>query len=395
MSQKLSSLELNGRINKLLVKLKEGNRDFDTAIIAGRVNQYYFTGAMADGLFILKSDGRRFFFVRRSPKRASLESPLGIIYPIASYRDITSVLDADLGVTYLETDLIPLSMLERLKKYFNFSEIHPIEPQVNALRGVKSNYELGLIRRAGRLHKKLLEDIVPGILAEGMSEAEFHGELFSAMMKMGYQGVSRFAMFQTEMVLGQVGFGANSIYPTSFDGPGGMRGQSAASPAAGNRARRLKKDDLVFVDIGFGYEGYHTDKTQVYSFGREVDERVKQIHSACIEVQKRAAELLTPGNAPAEIYKTVMAKLPSALKKGFMGYESSVKFLGHGVGLQIDEPPAIAAGFNDRLAENMVIALEPKCAIGKVGTVGVEETYIVREFGGECVTGGGRDIIVV
>jgi Xaa-Pro aminopeptidase len=241
----------------------------------------------------------------------------------------------------------------------------------------------------------LLEDIVPQILKEGMSETDLNAELYSNMVKLGYQGVSRFSMPQMEMNFGQIGFGDNSIYPTNFDGPGGMLGLCPAVPIIGCRDRHLKKGDLVFVDIGYGIYGYHSDKTQVYSFGRRPDNEVIKIHKACIDVINRTAELLTVNSIPAEIYKHIMSNLPDALSQNFMGYNESVKFLGHGVGLHIDEMPVIANGFNSPLAENMVIALEPKCGIKGVGTVGVEETFVVKKSGPVCITGGAREIIVV
>jgi Xaa-Pro aminopeptidase len=81
----------------------------------------------------------------------------------------------------------------------------------------------------------------------------------------------------------------------------------------------------------------------------------------------------------------------------FMGVDKRhrVKFLGHGVGLHIDEFPVIARGFDEPLEENMVLALEPKKAVPGIGMAAVEDTYVVTPEGGRCVTGGGRDIIVV
>jgi Xaa-Pro aminopeptidase len=113
-------------------------------------------------------------------------------------------------------------------------------------------------------------------------------------------------------------------------------------------------------------------------------------------VQKRLASLLKPGAIPSEIYNTVIAELDDDFLKNFMGYGNRrTKFLGHGVGLYVDEFPVIASGFNEPLAENMVIALEPKKGIANVGMVGVEDTYIVTSGGGRCVTGGGCDIITI
>ena len=77
-----------------------------------------------------------------------------------------------------------------------------------------------------------------------------------------------------------------------------------------------------------------------------------------------------------------------------MGFGArSVSFLGHGLGLHLDELPVIAEGFHEPLLENMAIALEPKKGMAGVGTVGVEESYIVTPDGGLSITGGCRDII--
>ena len=229
-----------------------------------------------------------------------------------------------------------------------------------------------------------------------MSEADLVAELFEKMVKYGYHGVARFAMFQTEIVVGQVGFGESSIYPTSFDGPGGAYGMSPAVPLLGSRERKLKSGDLVFVDIGYGVDGYHSDKTQVYMFGATPSENVVKAHNDCINVQSRIAGLLKPGAIPSEIYNTVMDSLDEDFRENFMGFGSrQVKFLGHGVGLHIDELPIIANGYLTPLQENMVIALEPKKGIAGVGMIGVEDTYIVRPEGGKCVTGGGSEILVV
>ncbi len=387
--------EFAGRIRSVITRLADADPNFDTALIVGRVNQYYLTGTMQDALLILKRDGSAYYFVRKSFERAQAECPLDIVYPMSSYRDILGTLAPEFGTTYLDTDVVTYALMERLRKYFKMDTIRSLDKILLTVRSIKSEQELALISHSGAQQRHLLEDIVPTLLREGISEAEFQGELFSALMNLGHQGLCRFSMFQTEMAMGQFGFGDNSMCPTNFDGPGGMRGMSAASPAAGSQDRRLKKGDLVFVDVGFGTDGYHSDKTQVYSFGVAPDAKTLQIHRACIDIESRCAELLVAGAIPSKIYAEIMSTLPEILSVGFMGYGQSVRFLGHGIGLCVDEIPVIARGFDEPLQENMVFALEPKCGIPGVGTVGVEDSYIVRSGYSECITGGGRDIITV
>jgi len=387
---------LEERIHKLFEHLRKAGEAFDTAIIIGKVNQYYFTGTMQDGVLVLRRDGTTAFFVRKSYDRAKMESPLDFIYKMNTYKDMRSVLPEDLGSTYLETEVVPVALLERIRKHFVLGEIHSIDRILMGIRAVKSEYELGFIRESGRQHRYVLETIVPEILREGMNEVDFAGELYRRMLMLGHHGVSRFSMFQIEMIIGQLGFGDTSIYPTSFDGPGGMQGMSPAVPLLGRRDRILKKGDIVFADIGYGIMGYHSDKTQVYSFGAPPTPEVREIHEACLDAMRRAVGMLRPGNLPADIYRECMTDLPKCLSKNFMGYgNEGVRFLGHGVGLQIDEFPVIANSRSGPLMENMVIALEPKCGIEGVGTVGCEETYVITKNGPECLTGGAREIIVL
>ena len=120
------------------------------------------------------------------------------------------------------------------------------------------------------------------------------------------------------------------------------------------------------ADVGFGVDGYSTDKTQIYSFGAEPNPEVVKIHRACIDVQKRCADMLIAGAVSSVIYQKIMDNLPDCLSKGFMGYPKGVSFLGHGIGLQIDELPIIAKGFDAPLKEGMAIALEQKCGIPSV-----------------------------
>ena len=396
MNQRITKKELDERLMCFCFMMDETHPDWDTAFVISKVNQYYFTGTMQDGLLIIKRSRNAYYLVRRSFERAKDESPLDIIHRMENYRDAALFVGPQCGNAYFETEIITIAIMERLKKHFVIDTINSLDKVVLSLRAVKSPYELHWTEFSGKLHDELLTDRVPMLLKEGMSEAEFVASIFNEMVKLGYQGISRFSMFQTEMVVGQVGFGESSIYPTCFDGPGGAFGMCPPVPLLGSRERKLKKDDLVFADIAFGVNGYHSDKTQVYIFGGNPSDEILKAHRGCIDVQSRLRELLVPGAIPSDIYNTVMDELSEDFKINFMGFgDRKARFLGHGVGLHIDELPIIANGFKDALKAGMVISLEPKKGIAKAGMVGVEDTYVVTPDGGRCVTGGGRDIIIV
>ncbi|MEI6131677.1 MAG: Xaa-Pro peptidase family protein [Bacillota bacterium] len=386
--------ELLSRIERFITLMSAKHPDWDTAIIINKVNQYYFTGTMQDALLIIKRSGELAYFIRRSLERAKIDSPLDCLFPMESYKDVVEKVGAPCGNTYLELEVVPVSMLERMKKHLKFENIASLDRTILQLRAVKSPYELHFMKESGAQHKILLEEIIPSILKEGMTEADLIAETFEKMYKLGFQGLSRFGMFQTEMLVGQIGFGANSLIPSNFDGPGGAIGLSAATPFGGSRERRLQKGDLVFADIAYGVNGYHSDKTQVYSFGAMPTQTIASAHATCLQIQAALASQLVPGKIPALIYDEIINKYSDIAN--FMGFGTrQAKFFGHGVGLVIDEHPVIAYGFNSPLEENMVLALEPKIGIANIGMVGVEDTYIVTPNGGQCITGGGREIITL
>jgi Xaa-Pro aminopeptidase len=177
-----------------------------------------------------------------------------------------------------------------------------------------------------------------------------------------------------------------------------MKGLCSAVPIIGDRSRTLQKGDLVFVDVAYGFNGYHTDRTQVYMFGASVPNEVAAIHKQCVKLQKRLATELKPGAVPSDIYNSAIENLSDEWKTNFMGFgekSKRVRFLGHGVGLYVDEFPIIANGFTLPLEENMTVALEPKKGIPNIGLAGAEDTYVVTASGGKCLTGGERDILQV
>jgi Xaa-Pro aminopeptidase len=351
---------------------------------------------MQEGMLLVPRDTGAVYWVRRSYERAVDESLFPDIRPMTGFRDAAASFKFIPQVVHIETELVPLAFLQRFQKHFPFSEALPLDFQIAYTRAVKSEYELCLMKKSGELHRIILEEKVPGLLCKGMSEVDLVGSLYAEMLRAGHHGVARFGMFDTEIAIGHIAFGESSLYPTSFNGPGGNYGMSPAVPLIGNRNRRLRNGDLVFIDIGFGVEGYHTDKTLTYVFGKEPDKDVQQEHNTCLEIQSFLAEQLKPGAIPSAIYENTMNSLPPAFLRNFMGFGNrQVKFLGHGIGLVIDEIPVIAKGFDDPLEENMVIALEPKKGIENVGMVGIENTFIVTPHGGECITGNSKGLVTV
>lgn len=392
--KKVPSTELKNRINRFKNQMNLSNPSWEISVIFSKINQYYFTGTMQDGMLIIPRDDEATYWVRRSYERALDESLFDNIQAMRSYRDAAP--DQIPETVYLETEVVPLAMYQRFQKHFPFKNIKSLDKEVLTVRAIKSEYELALMRKSGKIHENVLENIVPEILKEGMSEADLATELYSIMIKEGHHGVARFGMFETEMVLGHVCFGESSIYPSYFDGASGNYGLGPAVPLIGSRQRKLKEGDLVYMDVGSGVDGYHTDKTCTYMFGQEPPEYVAEAQLKCVEIQNDISDMLIPGAIPSEIYQSIMNNLEREFLKDFMGFGNrTVKFLGHGIGLQVDELPVIANGFNEPIQKGMVFALEPKKGIKDIGMVGIENTFIVGNKGAECITGDSEGLIKI
>ncbi len=388
--------ELNDRMARFRARMDADCPDWELAAFFGRTNQYYFTGTMQDALLLVPRDSEAVLWVRRSFERAQAESLFPAIRPMKSFRDALPMGKAAWHTIHLETELVPLALVERFRKYFRGDELAALDGTIARVRAAKSAYELALMARSGAMHRRLLEERVPALLRAGISEAEFACELYALMVREGHQGTVRFGMFGVDLAVGQIGFGENSLYPTSFDGPGGAVGIGPAAPVLGSRERTLRAGDLVFVDIGCAVDGYSSDKTMVYQFGRALPAEVSAIHRRCVEIERSVAAALKPGAIPAQIYQRTLAELEPAFLDHFMGYGARrANFLGHGVGLQIDEWPVLAEGFEEPLVEDMVLAVEPKKGVPGVGMVGSENTYRVTSAGGVSLTGDSPGLILV
>ncbi len=388
--------DLDARLTRLRLRLDERAPEWRAALVLSKVNLYYLTGTMPSGALVIPRDGDAVLWVRRSLTRSTAESAFPRLQPMRGFRDLAAAWHDRPTSCLIEKESVSLAHFERLSKYLPFERIEALDPHLAAVRAVKSPWELQRLEAAGRIHREVLEDVVPTLLEEGMSEAELGAEILRVMLRRGHHGVARLSMFDTELFLGAICFGESSIRPNPFDGPGGVEGIGPGVPLFGSQQRRLQRGDLVFIDIGCGSEGYHTDKTMTYVFRGELPAAALAAHRRCLEIQDAAARLLRPGAIPEQIYEAVTRDLSADFLEHFMGYgDQQVRFLGHGVGLHIDEFPVIASGFKEPLAANMTIALEPKKGIAGVGMVGTENTFVVEATGGRSLTGASPGLIAV
>jgi Xaa-Pro aminopeptidase len=388
--------EISQRVAKLQHRLQAG--PVDAALILDPLNMYYYTGTMQQGVFVVPTNGEPVFLVRRSYERARRETPLKRVFPLKGFSQLQEIL-ADLGlqtnVLGVAETTLSVSVFKTLAKAFPGGTFTDISDLLGMIRAVKSDYEVGLIRKAGALHEMLF-DAIPAMIHEGMTEWELGAEIHKGMMTLGYTGITRLAAPGVEIIIGIVSFGESGNYPTASIGPGGLTGLSPAFPLVGG-TKKLGRGEPIFIDVGFGHEGYFTDKTRVFSLGVPPASAL-DAHNICLDIQEAVRCRLKPGAIPSQIYKDIFNKYiyPRGFEKHFMGFGSNqVPFLGHSIGLAIDEFPVIAGKVHTPLEANMVIAVEPKKGLEGIGLVGVENTFLVTDAGGEKLTAGSDEMTIV
>ena len=340
-------------------------------LVFSRLNIYYFSGSFASGVFWLPLSGEPVLFCRRGEERAKIESPINYIYPFRSYGDIETILN-DLGFSFpklvaAEMNGLSWALSKSLNKHLATHQFVPADKIIGMGRAKKSPWELNIIREAGSRHARCLTELLPPFLHEGITELEISHKISELFFSEGHLGILRMENYGEEAFLGHISVGDSANYPSVFNGPVGLRGVHPATPYMGSADVRWKKGQPLTIDNGFTLAGYMTDKTQVYWLGdkKEIPVNALKAHDFCIDLQDQVAELLKPGRLPGDIWNHCLAKVErSEWNDGFMGLgKNKVFFLGHGIGLAIDEYPVLATGFDVPLEEGMTLAVEPKIGI--------------------------------
>lgn len=379
--------ELETRLERFRRAMDAEHPGWEMAAVNHKVAMYYFTGTIQEGVLLIRPQDA-VFWVRRSFERACNESHFSDIRPMHSFREAAAFYGSAPKVMYVETKKATLDWERMLHKYFAFEELGSFDSVLQDLRMVKSEYELKQMEQSGAIHETVLDIVAPKLIHGGISEAQLAIALYSEMVQRGSHGTARFNQALGEEAVGIASFGKSGLVRTGFDGPGGTDGTCIAVQSIGNAFRKLQPGRLVYLDIPCGFDGYHTDKTVVYYYGDLAkDEQSKQLMEAqqrCLELEQEVVRLMVPGEPVENLYLRTMDKFDNIYGDAFM---NGGKFLGHSIGLVMDEAPAIAKGFKQLLQPGMTFAVEPKIALPGLGMVGTENTYVVTENGARSLTG--------
>lgn len=372
--------ELSARLDHLRHTMTQRDPAWSMIILDNKIDLYYFTGTMQEGALVITPD-KASLFVRRSYDCARQESLFDDIRPLGSFRGIAEAFPNIPETVYVASRTMTLQKLAMLNKYLPFTP-KSADNVLAELRTVKSEYELDCMRQSGRLHQQVIEEIAPALLRPGVSEARLCSEVCTAMLDRGAMGISRFNQPAAEDVLGVASFSENSLRAAALDSPSGTVGTCIAMKSIGSSERRLHEGDVVLLDIPCGMHGYHTDKSITFYYGElnrhPQGDLIRAAREQCVFLENEMAAMMKPGAVPAEIYEKLLACVDPAFRTGFM---NACKFIGHSIGLTMDEIPVLAKGFTTPLAAGMTLAVEPKIALDGIGLIGCENTYEIMSQG--------------
>ncbi len=386
--------EIQTRITRLQAHLE--SQKVESCLILQNVDLYYFSGTVQRSYLFIPSEGNPVLMVQKDFDRARKESPLQNVVPIERPRAISSILKEEgrLKRIGLEWDVLPVNQLRQLEKMFPHSEFVDISKAVKQVRMIKSSYEIDQLRCSARILDQVFE-YAKKVLKPGMSEIEVESRLIALGRIRGHQGLTRMRAWNQDMLNACVLSGNSGSVLTHLDvsviGPG-------ISPAfpQGSSFNPIGRDVPIQIDFSIACNGYITDGARTYVVGT-LPQKLKEAYRVALEIRDEMEKSAKPGVPCSQLYHLASQLVKKrGLEEHFIGTKrNQAPFVGHGIGLEIDELPLLAKGFPQPLEVGMVFAFEPKFIFPEIGAVALEDDYVVTEHGVEKLTLSEDQIITV
>jgi len=265
--------------------------------------------------------------------------------------------DKTIGVEHLRMRLLELRQVERHAANCQFVDG---EPLLSRLRIIKDDEEIEAMRRAAEVNEATFREVM-------------------AQIRPGATEVALATAWQ------KAALDANG--DELPEAPIVASGPNAASPHTTATSRRIETGDLVIIDGFLRSQGYYSDITRTYAVG-EIDEELELIYSIVQEANTVAREMVKPGIKAEEVDRATRQVIEEA------GYgEYFIHRTGHGLGLEIHEPPYMVEGNELTLQPGMTFTVEPGIYLPARGGVRIEDNVLVTEDGYETLTTLPRDLI--
>lgn len=398
--------ELQARAHRLQELVREA--DLDGVMATQNADVFYLSGTVQQAQVYVPAQGELVLMVRKHPGRARLDSrlPEKQIVTVRSLRELPGLIEAAGGNARpaslgFELDTLPVSIFQAYEKALQTTGARLVDAGAlfRRVRAIKSEYEVGMIRRAA-----IVADIglraAAANLHEGIREVELAALVEAAMRAAGHSGIIRIRAYGQEMHIGQLLVGEQGWLPSFMNSPGGGPGLGPWSPmGAGTRA--IGRGEPIYLDYTGEWGGYIADQTRMLSIG-PLSPFWTDAYGAMREVAAYLERTVRPGVTSGDLFDMALEQA-TALGYGdhFMGPPEEcspgqkVPFVGHGVGLELDEWPPLQRGADTPLQAGMVLAVEPKLVFEGRGAIGIEDTYLLTDSGLESLTFSRRDIVVV
>lgn len=379
--------EIQSRIKKL--KGLMAPLGIEGALIVHRPDLYYLTGTAQRAYLFVPLEGEPVLFVRSFIERAKKESPLKNIVEIGSTRDLPNLVKQHTGYQIsslgLELDVMPYNDYLFYKGLFGDPMILDISPCILKAREVKSPWEIERLREVARLSFMTFEYMRDSI-RPGLTETEFAGQFEAFARKYGHAGKLRVRDWLTEGYTFHILSGPATGMVGLLDSPMSGIGTSPAFPC-GASLREMGPNEPIMIDLNLMLNGYHFDETRMFCMGK-IPSEAKKLSLAAIEILEEVVGLARPGLPIASLYERawqVAKRL--GVEEEFLGLPKyKTKYIGHGIGIELVEPPIISGNTDNILEEGMVFALEPKLVSSKGFGAGVEAVFYITETGADLLS---------
>ena len=374
-----NELELKWRRIQQAMRQEEA----DGCLLTMNMNLYYVSGQVFNGYFYLPAEGRPYWFVKRLTVTETNQVHV-IRKPEQMpelFRDLNLAMPRKL---LLEEDELSYNECIRLQHVFRAEATGNASALIRHIRMIKTPWEIEQMRISAKRHEAVYREI-PACYRPGMRDVELQIEIEKRMRMHGSLGYFRAFGSNMDIFMGSLLAGENAGEPSPFDFALGGKGIHASGPLGAN-GTLLREGTTVMADMSGNYTAYQTDMTRVFSIGKLPD-RAYRVHRVALEIQARMERTAKPGVSCAELYRDALAMAgQEGLKDCFMGTHLQAKFVGHGVGLEINELPVLTTRSKDILQPGMTFAFEPKFVLAGIGAVGIENTFLVTDSGVEKMT---------
>ena len=388
--------ELTSRLARVRKGMKK--QEMEGLLVVQKMACYYLSGTTQDSILYVPLEGKPLLMVKRELDRARIDSPMAEVVSIKSRNELPKLIHAFCGrlpaAVGLELDVLPVKDYLRLQDLFPGITALDGSAIIREARKIKTPYEIDLMKVAGDIGEKVYQR-GQEVLKEGMTEIEFGGLLEAAAKTYGHEGLLRVRSLNYEAYTWHVLSGPTGGIVSQSDSPMGGLGLSPAFPVGASR-RVMRSQEPIVVDFGTCYHGYQADETRMFSIG-PMAKKFADAYKACREIHDTILEQTRPDADCEELFhKTVTLAKKLGYKDSYLGPPGlQTRFVGHGIGLELNEFPFLSQGHSYPLEEGMTFAVEPKIVFPGEGAVGLENTVSVTVDGYEILTPLAMDIFQV